>query len=308
MALTDIEILALYQKYGTSRLDGFTAAVEAATAPLLERIAALTAERDEADRRAGNAERTKQDAIDDMGKCASWLDKAKHQWGVDRNVSFDVVWAECLALKPKVAALEAQVEQQSREHVTKDAWRRLAESQGELLKTSAQVEQAELQSGNWIAADDYRENVKALDVALNGDGGAERPALIDILAQVEQVARRFGMPVLTALEASLPQEQVEQAAQPVFWAPPERDGAFHHEHSSELVYRVPMSGWRPLYTSPPKAAPLTEEQQAILSFLGGSGPLDGAWFGDKHPTEKGMYWWRKRLWAAFGTPATVEKG
>jgi len=64
---------------------------------------------------------------------------------------------------------------------------------------------------------------------------------------------------------------------------------------------------RMLYTSPPKAAPLTDEQQAILSFLGGSGPLDGLWFGDKHPTEQGAYWWRKRLWAAFGTPATVEK-
>lgn len=83
------------------------AGVAAATAPLLERIAALEAERDEADRRAGNAERTKQGAIDDMCKRASWLDKAKSQWGVDNNVSFDVVWAECLALKPKVAELEA---------------------------------------------------------------------------------------------------------------------------------------------------------------------------------------------------------
>lgn len=33
----------------------------------------------------------------------------------------------------------------------------------------------------------------------------------------------------------------------------------------------------------------------ILKFLLGEGSLDGVWFGDIHPTERGMFWWRKHL-------------
>ena len=33
----------------------------------------------------------------------------------------------------------------------------------------------------------------------------------------------------------------------------------------------------------------------MLKFLNGEGPLDGVWFGETHPTERGAYWWRKRL-------------
>lgn len=33
----------------------------------------------------------------------------------------------------------------------------------------------------------------------------------------------------------------------------------------------------------------------VVEFLRGAGPLDGVWFGDKHPTEQGLFWWRKRL-------------
>lgn len=33
----------------------------------------------------------------------------------------------------------------------------------------------------------------------------------------------------------------------------------------------------------------------VMKFLLGEGPLDGVWFGDKHPTEKGAFWWRKHL-------------
>ncbi len=33
----------------------------------------------------------------------------------------------------------------------------------------------------------------------------------------------------------------------------------------------------------------------ILKFLLGEEPLDGVWFGDTHPTERGMFWWRKHL-------------
>jgi hypothetical protein len=33
----------------------------------------------------------------------------------------------------------------------------------------------------------------------------------------------------------------------------------------------------------------------LIAFLDGSGPLDGVWFGETHPTEPGRFWWRKYL-------------
>lgn len=31
------------------------------------------------------------------------------------------------------------------------------------------------------------------------------------------------------------------------------------------------------------------------AFLCGEASLDGVWFGDKHPTERGEFWWRRHL-------------
>ena len=53
----------------------------------------------EADRRAGAAERKLAASKEDMARIEQVRDKMKDQWGVDRRVSFDVVWAEALALK-----------------------------------------------------------------------------------------------------------------------------------------------------------------------------------------------------------------
>lgn len=33
----------------------------------------------------------------------------------------------------------------------------------------------------------------------------------------------------------------------------------------------------------------------VVNFLLGAEPLDGIWFGNKHPMEPGEFWWRKRL-------------
>lgn len=44
---------------------------------------------------------------------------------------------------------------------------------------------------------------------------------------------------------------------------------------------------------------MTPEQQSILNFLLGSGDIDGVGFGGDHPTEKGQFWWRKKLRKAF---------
>ncbi len=49
----------------------------------------------------------------------------------------------------------------------------------------------------------------------------------------------------------------------------------------------------------PNREPLTDEQKDIINFLLGASDIDDVWFGDKHPTEKGQFWWRNRLDKAF---------
>ncbi len=59
-----------------------------------------------------------------------------------------------------------------------------------------------------------------------------------------------------------------------------------------------FSNW--IDTQPqPKRDPLTDEQKDIINFLLGASDIDDVWFGDKHPTEKGQFWWRNRLRKAF---------
>jgi hypothetical protein len=41
------------------------------------------------------------------------------------------------------------------------------------------------------------------------------------------------------------------------------------------------------------------EQIEMLNFLYGSGELDGVWFGERHPTAKGAFLWRKHLRRVF---------
>jgi hypothetical protein len=33
----------------------------------------------------------------------------------------------------------------------------------------------------------------------------------------------------------------------------------------------------------------------VIKFLLGEESFDGVWFGEKHPTEQGSFWWRKHL-------------
>ncbi len=53
----------------------------------------------DAHRRAGCAEQRLAWEKDSTAKREAWLDEAKAAWGVSRNISFDVIWEECLALK-----------------------------------------------------------------------------------------------------------------------------------------------------------------------------------------------------------------
>lgn len=60
------------------------------------KCASLEAERDEADRRAGAAERQLERYREQDFHHTLWNDKAKEEAGYHRNVSFDVVWKETL--------------------------------------------------------------------------------------------------------------------------------------------------------------------------------------------------------------------
>lgn len=61
------------------------------------RLATLKLERDEADRRAGAAERRNAELLDSASKRGNWFRQAKRAAGYHENVSFDVVWAAALS-------------------------------------------------------------------------------------------------------------------------------------------------------------------------------------------------------------------
>ena len=46
----------------------------------------------------------------------------------------------------------------------------------------------------------------------------------------------------------------------------------------------------------------------VFQFLLGEGPLRGVHFGDRHPDERGAYWWRKDLRAALSPTQPTEQG
>ncbi len=74
------------------------------------RIATLTAERDEADRRAGAAEREMASLKEEARKRRWWLDSAKEARGYGMYVTFDRVWAETCAKADEAAGLRQQNE------------------------------------------------------------------------------------------------------------------------------------------------------------------------------------------------------
>ena len=79
---------------------------------LCDAYLALREEVKEADRKAGEARRHWEYMRDRQHAHDDWLRKAKEQWGVHENTSFDVVWNECLQLKAENQALREEVETQ----------------------------------------------------------------------------------------------------------------------------------------------------------------------------------------------------
>ena len=70
----------------------------------------LEGERDEADRRAGAAERLASSSSETIQAFRACRDKQKESAGYQRNVSFDIVWAETLAKANRAEAAEALAE------------------------------------------------------------------------------------------------------------------------------------------------------------------------------------------------------
>lgn len=69
----------------------------------------VTQERDEADRRAGEAERRRDGDRDTLVRLTQWRERQKEARGYDYNVSFDIVWAETCAKADKAATLQADL-------------------------------------------------------------------------------------------------------------------------------------------------------------------------------------------------------
>lgn len=86
--------------------DIWNAALEHKAAPPDNTVQELRGQLNEADRRAGAAERQMQSYVSECQSSKDWIRKAKEEWGVDNSVSFDVVWKEALQLRGQVENLK----------------------------------------------------------------------------------------------------------------------------------------------------------------------------------------------------------
>lgn len=85
-------------------------AADVTMAKAADHIEALTTERDDADRRAGAAERHLAWANEENSKRSRWLRKAKEERGYGDEVSFDRVWEEACKGADSAKALQAENE------------------------------------------------------------------------------------------------------------------------------------------------------------------------------------------------------
>jgi hypothetical protein len=155
-----------------------------------------------------------------------------------------VEWAEKVMRSVRIMEAElAKTEEDVRAFIRK------AEKAEEELAALRQ-QQGEPTEGNWIAADDYYRNVKALDEALNGSGAAERPLLTDVLRQVQSEVRKLGMPLLEAIK-----HQGEPVAWMCEWSGDESD-LCHTVFTDDPSDLNDDNVWEPLYR---EAAPQVPE-------------------------------------------------
>ncbi|WP_223306433.1 hypothetical protein [Achromobacter insolitus] len=59
--------------------------------------------------------------------------------------------------------------------------------------------------------------------------------------------------------------------------------------------------------APQASEAVRDVNHPVFAFLLGEGPLRGVHFGDRHPDERGAYWWRKDLRAALSAQPGAQK-
>lgn len=62
-----------------------------------------------------------------------------------------------------------------------------------------------------------------------------------------------------------------------------------------------------LLAAPQASEAVRDADHPVFTFLLGEGPLRGVEFGDRHPDERGAYWWRKDLRAALSAQPGAQK-
>lgn len=104
---------------------------------------------------------------------------------------------------------------------------------------------------------------------------------------------------------------VAAEAQPVAWLhqcrkKPDLIQIRMNKHEPSLAAK----GYRPvpLYAAPQASEAVRDADHPVFAFLLGEGPLRGVHFGDRHPDERGAYWWRKDLSAALSAQPGAQKG
>ncbi|MCP1404468.1 hypothetical protein [Achromobacter insolitus] len=76
-----------------------------------------------------------------------------------------------------------------------------------------------------------------------------------------------------------------------------------------VAERWRAKGWpvQSLFAAPQASEAVRDAGHPVFAFLLGEGPLRGVEFGDRHPDERGAYWWRKDLRAALSAQPGAQR-
>ena len=121
----------------------------------------------------------------------------------------------------------------------------------------------------------------------------------EALDRMAENARELGLDYDVKSDHRLMEQPAQQ--EPVAWMHPDGRIWTFGRGFDKATFTVP------LYTRPQAREPLTDEQITVLNFMLGADDMDGVWFGEQHPKEKGAFWWRNRLRHAFQDAAIEAK-
>jgi len=145
---------------------------------------------------------------------------------------------------------------------------------------------------------------KVFELAEQPKGGesvawAERYAKV-LLKLKDSLAERGGRPV-TPEKAALWDEAWSVYESMLEWAHNSQQQAASPAAPEASTVVELMRGVYP-YPAAPLQVDACKVPMEVVTFLRGAGTLDGVWFGNRHPTERGEFWWRKWLSASPAAP------